>query len=316
MSEEEQQYGEPQAEEQGDVQQEPAQEEYQGPKDYKGPCPTIEKCIQLNQLLPVSNLDKNIDAISTAIYDYDDLLNEFLQKVDNRTTVNDEDPRQPYIKCEQNREGDSYRSPWTNKYDPPTDGSYPSPKLRALEERLNQFFKIYIKSYYSTVAHCSCYCWDLGSRIEDGFGVAIVIKNAVNQEKKLKGGAWDSSNLMTVKFKEEGGKIIGHYSLTTTISVGVEFSNQVSGDIKLSGTLARNKEATQVLKEYCDPVKQVEIIGSMTEEMETELRSKINNIYVQKSQEIIDTARYNPTMGKPGMKQAQLLKNAFMAGKK
>ena len=31
-----------------------------------------------------------------------------------------------------------------------------------------------------------------------------------------------------------------------------------------------------------------------------------------KSKEIIDTARYNPIMGKPGIKQAQALKQAMM----
>ena len=46
------------------------------------------------------------------------------------------------------------------------------------------------------------------------------------------------------------------------------------------------------------------------------MRNTINTIYVMKSKEIIDTARYNPTLGKPGMKQAQALKMAMMASKK
>ena len=75
-----------------------------------GPNPTIKECIQLNQLMPIIDIDKNIDAISSVIYDNDDLLNEFLQKVDNRTKICRDDPKGEFIMCEQNRDGDSYRS--------------------------------------------------------------------------------------------------------------------------------------------------------------------------------------------------------------
>ena len=51
-------------------------------KTYEPPNPTIKECIQLNQLMPIIDIDKNIDAISSVIYENDDLLNEFLQKVD------------------------------------------------------------------------------------------------------------------------------------------------------------------------------------------------------------------------------------------
>ena len=65
------------------------EEEQQNPPESEPspPNPTIKECIQLNQLMPIIDIDKNIDAISSVIYDNDDLLNEFLQKVDNRTKV-------------------------------------------------------------------------------------------------------------------------------------------------------------------------------------------------------------------------------------
>ncbi|MCQ2818060.1 MAG: F-actin-capping protein subunit beta [archaeon] len=292
-------------------------EEVPPPKEYKPPCPTIEKCIQLNQLLPVSELDKNIDAISNAIYDYDDLLNEFLQKVDNRTTVSKEDPKGDFIKCEQNREGDSYRSPFSNKFFPPTsDGRPPSGDLRKLEERLNEMFKVYVKNYYSPMTLCSCYCWDLGSSIKDGYGVAVVIKTSINHSSSLNNGKWDSSNVMTVKFTEEGGKIKGQFSLVTSVNIGVGFRSKVSGDLSLSGAIARSSQKTKQIKKYDDLVAQTEIIGEMIEDMESNLRATINEVYIQKSKAIIDTARANPTYGKPGIAQAQALKMAFMQGHK
>ena len=118
---------------------------------YEAPNPSIKECIQLNQLMPIVNIDKNIDGISTVIYDNDDLLNEFLQKVDNRIDVCNDDAKGPFLKCEQNRDGDSYRSPWSNQYFPPTqDAKYPSKELRTLEEKLNTMFKYYTKGYYGT----------------------------------------------------------------------------------------------------------------------------------------------------------------------
>ena len=104
----------------GGAEEQPAQEEPQQeqpqPKTYEPPNPSIKECIQLNQLMPIMDIDKNIDAISSVIYENDDLLNEFLQKVDNRTKICKDDPKGEFIMCEQNRDGDSYRSPISNKY--------------------------------------------------------------------------------------------------------------------------------------------------------------------------------------------------------
>lgn len=54
----------------------------------------------------------------------------------------------------------------------------------------------------------------------------------------------------------------------------------------------------------------------LVEDEETNIRNSIENIYVMKSREIIDTARENPTMGKPNMAQAESLKQAFLSAQK
>ena len=174
-------------------------------------------------------------------------------------------------------------------------------------------FKQYTRLYYSSSAVCSCYCWDLGNSIEEGFGVAVVIKNDITQGQAVNDGKWDSSNILTVKFANEGGKIKGTYSLTTTVNVGVGIISKTCGNVGLNGILARTKEMKKVLKTYCDAINQTEIIGRMIEDMETEMRDLINTIYVQKSQEIIDLARRNPSSVGNKMMQAQALKNAFKA---
>lgn len=49
-----------------------------------------------------------------------------------------------YLLCDYNRDGDSYRSPWSNEFDPPIqDGALPSDKVRKLEIAANDAFDVY-----------------------------------------------------------------------------------------------------------------------------------------------------------------------------
>jgi capping protein beta len=301
--------------------QEQPQEEYQEPpKTYAPPNPTIKECILLNQILPISNIDKNIDAISAVIYDNDVLLNEFLQKVDNRTEISNEDSEGPFIKCEQNRDGDSYRSPITNKYFPTpeeNDGKFPSPNLRKLEEKLNKMFKVYTRSYYGSNAIVSCYCWDFTENIKDGFGVAVIIKNNINHENNINEAVWNSTNIVSVNFNENEGKIKANYNLVTNVSLIMNFDNKICGKVSLSGMVARNSHLdNKIVKDYVNDDAHIGNIGVLIEDLESNIRNTLDVIYVSKSKEIIDTARFNPTLGKPGIAQALKLKEAFMQGMK
>lgn len=199
----------------------------------------IRDCIKLIKKLPVDNIEDNITAISNLIYEDDDLLNEFLQKVDGRTELSTEDGE--FLKCEYNRDGDSYRSPISNKYIPPTsDARYPTSELRELEIKLNKMFSLYSKAYYSPITISSVYCWELGDSIEEGFAVAILIKNNVNLEKEVNKGQWDSNNVINVTFsKIDHNKIQVTYKLTTTIILQMNFEHKICGKVSLSGTVSR-----------------------------------------------------------------------------
>ena len=57
-----------------------------------------------------------------------------------------------YLKCDYNRDGDSYRSPWTNEFDPALDDGFkPSARLRAIEENANIIWDTYRAMYYECV---------------------------------------------------------------------------------------------------------------------------------------------------------------------
>lgn len=66
-------------------------------------------------------------------------------EIDFDTSVNRE-----FLKCEYNRDGDAYRSPWSNKYFPQgsEDSIYPSADLLALEQKANDVFQRYAQLYF------------------------------------------------------------------------------------------------------------------------------------------------------------------------
>jgi len=66
-------------------------------------------CIGLIRKLPIRKLEQNINAITNLIYDEDELLNTFLQKIDAPLQVCSDDIKGDFIISEYNRDGDSYR---------------------------------------------------------------------------------------------------------------------------------------------------------------------------------------------------------------
>jgi capping protein beta len=77
-----------------------------------------------------------------------------------------------YLLCDYNRDGDSYRSPWSNEFDPPLeDGTVPSERVRKLEVAANESFDVYRELYYEGGVG-SVYFWDL----DDGFAGVILLK--------------------------------------------------------------------------------------------------------------------------------------------
>jgi hypothetical protein len=67
----------------------------------------LESSIKIMRNLPINKLEQNVNAMTNLIYEDDDLLNCFLQKIDSPLVISKEDGE--FIKCEYNRDGDSYR---------------------------------------------------------------------------------------------------------------------------------------------------------------------------------------------------------------
>lgn len=93
----------------------------------------------------------------------------------------DTDANKDYLKCEYNRDGDSYRSPWTNKYFPTQsdDSIVPSSELLQLEQKANEIFYRYAHLYFDS-ALTSVYFFDTDY---EGFGGCFLVKKCKEIEK-------------------------------------------------------------------------------------------------------------------------------------
>jgi len=221
-----------------------------------------------------------------------------------------------FLKCEFNRDGDSYRSPISNKYWPAlSDGRKPGNELRELEIKFNKMFPHYAKNYYGNQAICSVFLTEIGEKIEEGFIATILIKNSIESKKEVEKGAWDSINFVNVEFHKEGDKIKVNYKLTLTIILQMSFKHPVCGHVDLSGTLTKQTTYDAIAKTYLDHQFHIEKIGNMVEELETMMRSQIEEVYFKKTQEILDTSRFSPITGKPNIEGAKILKEVFFEGK-
>lgn len=99
-----------------------------------------------------------------------------------------------YLLCDYNRDGDSYRSPWSNQFDPPLDeggslggvgssggnegageGAVPGERVRKMEVKANEAFDVYRELYYEGGVS-SVYFWNL----DDGFAGVVLLKKGAS----------------------------------------------------------------------------------------------------------------------------------------
>uniref|UniRef100_A0A5K3FM21 F-actin-capping protein subunit beta n=1 Tax=Mesocestoides corti TaxID=53468 RepID=A0A5K3FM21_MESCO len=159
-----------------------------------------------------------------------------------------------YLLSDFNRDGDSFRSPWTNVYDPPLeDGVLPSERLRVLEIDANNAFDQYRGMYFEG-GISSVYCWDL----DQGFAMAILIKKTGNAASSS--GCWDSVHVVEVQERPTAKS--AHYKLTSTVIMWIETNTAKCGASTLSGHLSRMVEREAPL---VDQKQHIINIGSMVE---------------------------------------------------
>ena len=131
--------------------------------------------LDLFRRLPPSQVENNLAFVAELLGD-DPVADELLQSVDVPLSVEtDTETKKEFLKCDYNRDGDSYRSPYSNKYFPPLqDGIMPPDHLRKMEIEANEIFQLYCEQYYEG-GICSVYFWE----VDNGFAACVLFKKGL-----------------------------------------------------------------------------------------------------------------------------------------
>lgn len=248
----------------------------------------LNSALNLMRRMPPAQVENSLAALIELAPDlHEDLLNNVDQPL---KIEKDSKNGKMFVKCDYNRDGDSYRSPWSNLYHPAIpdgeEGYAPGPKLRELEVQANHLFDIYRKLYFEG-GFSSVYFFETEDGDSSSFGTCWLIHKDVPSAKALKSGWWDSTHVFQVDETKTKGKF--KYSLTTTVMVSMNLKEPSrTGDVDLSGSMTK-----QTSKEFTvDKVKgHVQHMGAMLEEMELTIRNAIEGIYIQKTREVINGMR-------------------------
>lgn len=247
--------------------------------------PQLTAALNIMRRMPPSRVENSLAGLIELV---PDLTDDLLNNVDQPLQVQkDPDTGRDYILCDYNRDGDSYRSPWSNKYFPAmADGFFPTPKLRQMEIEANNVFDTYRKLYFDT-GNSSVYFFNTDEKEEESFGACFLIHKDVASTKGLTGGVWDSIHVFEVAVDPKK-KDNYTYRLTTTVMVSMAVNNDKVGNVDLSGSMTQQSEQTHA----CTKVNpHMANMGKMLEDMELKIRNSIEGVYIQKTREVIGGIR-------------------------
>ncbi|KAF8554592.1 F-actin capping protein, beta subunit [Imleria badia] len=277
----------------------------------------VDSMLDLMRRLPPTRVEENISSLIRICPDYaDDLLGSVDQPL---KVLTDRATGREYLACDYNRDGDCYRSPWSNEYDPPLeDGTTPSPKLRKLEIAANEAFDTYRELYYEGGVS-SVYLWELE---DGGFAGVVLLKKVMDPSTPDEpSGSWDSIHVFETA--ERGRQ--AHYKLTSTVMLQLvtrrnedtqthavaiqekkasDHGSKSSGEVNLSGSMTRQTEQDWSLQ---DSSSHITNTGRMIEEMEIKMRNLLQEVYFGKTRDIVYDLRSVDDLDK-ARKQRELQK--------
>ncbi|KAK4216053.1 F-actin-capping protein subunit beta [Rhypophila decipiens] len=228
-----------------------------------------------------------------------DLTEDLLSSVDQPLTVKRcKQTGRDYLLCDYNRDGDSYRSPWSNQFDPPLDeagaggvgaggnnegageGAVPGERVRKMEIRANEAFDVYRELYYEGGVS-SVYFWNL----DDGFaGVVLLKKSSPQGGSNNATGVWDSIHVFEAS---ERGRT-SNYRLTSTVILSLATKGSTLGEVDLSGNMTRQVEMDLPVD---NDDSHIANIGKLVEDMELKMRNLLQEVYFGKAKDVVGDLR-------------------------
>ncbi|KAL3492996.1 F-actin-capping protein subunit beta [Aspergillus germanicus] len=237
----------------------------------------FDSALDLLRRLNPRDTKQNLLAITSIVPDLtEDLLSSVDQPLEIRRCPK---TKRDYLLCDYNRDGDSYRSPWSNEFDPPLDdGTVPSERVRKLEVAANDAFDVYRELYYEGGVG-SVYFWDL----DDGFAGVILLKKGTSPGGK-QSGEWDSIHV----FEATDRGRAAHYKLTSTVILHLANETEALGEMDLSGNMTRQIELDLPVE---SDVSHVANVGRLVEDMELKMRNLLQEVYFGKAKDVVGELR-------------------------
>jgi len=247
---------------------------------------SLRAALDLSKRLPSKDVTKVVQGLATL---RPDLTEDILQRIDTPLQVKTcASSGRKYLLCDYNRDGDSYRSPYSSLYDPPIDGDegvQPSPSVRSLEIAANDAFESYREAYYPGDSAGSVYMWDAPN---DSFAACWLVKRIIAGGTNGD-GSWDATHVFSIT--ADKASQTASYKLTTTVLLALNVDREGScGSVDLSGSLIRQSSSTG-LSLAADRGGHVANMGTMVEAMENDMRSSLESLYISKTREIVSSLR-------------------------
>lgn len=235
--------------------------------------------LDLLRRLPPAKINENLE---TLIKLCPSLMDELVASVDQPSWIKYDQKSQnrEYLCCDYNRDSDSFRSPWSNEYDPPfQEGTKPPAKIRELEIKANEAFNTYRQLYFDG-GLSSVYLWELEGG--NGFAGVVLFKKTLDDEDRTP-GSWDSLHV----FEVSDGTRTSTYKLTSTVmlSLGKKENNS---NLQLAGSLTRQNNADLPVK---DQSSHIINMGKMIEDSEAKMRNQLQEVYFSKTKDIVASLR-------------------------
>jgi len=245
----------------------------------------LNSALNLMRRMPPSSIENSLAGLIELV---PDLTEDLLNHVDQPLKIQkDTKAGRDFILCDYNRDGDAYRSPWSNTYFPPSDdGFLPSQQLRKMEIEANDIFDTYRRLYFEG-GSSSVYFFNTDEKDSKAFGACFLVHKDVDAQKgQLESGWWDSIHVFEVVENNKKGHF--EYKLTTTVMVSMGVKGSNIGEVDLSGSMTQ--QDTKVLA-VNDNQPHMANLGKMLEDMELKIRNSIEGIYIQKTREVINGMR-------------------------
>jgi capping protein beta len=232
----------------------------------------------LRRVPPATIKERLYEAIHLA----PDLTDTLLSTVDiPLKVVKDSDSDAAFLACEFNRDLDSYRSPFSNKYSPALpDGQKIPARLRNIEVRANTAFNAYRQLYFQGGV-ASVYLWEIDTQV---FGFGVFIKNEINTKLRSGEPIKGSIDCTDVVEIDESSKP-ATYTLTASVLLAIELDVGLGKPLTLSGSTSERKSVKKPFNSDDDHIINA---GELIESNAAHFRDTINTNYVSHMKHILE----------------------------